>query len=102
MPYESEHAARIRQPLPYTLAVFGRKSIAPGIDIITQRSKEGGSMEVQSYRFKKRQHTSTEAKSWLKEHSVKYIMFEPAGSINQESRKEIISRISKELSGALV
>jgi len=59
-------------------------------------------MHAQSYRFSKHQFTSEEAKAWLKKHNISYISFEPASSGEQETRKEIIGRITKELSGALI
>lgn len=91
-------SARIRQPLPQGTAVFATKSIAPGITIILQRGRSSKSMEVQAYRFSKTQFTSSEAKAWLKSHNIKYISFEPAGSIDKES----LFSFSKELSSAIL
>lgn len=105
MPYPSEHSARVAAPLPQNSAVYARKSIAPGISIVLQKSKgdAGASMKAQSYRFGKNQFTPEEAKSWLKSHKISYISFEPASSSNApEARKDIINRITKELSGAII
>lgn len=60
-------------------------------------------MEVQSYRFAKNLFTAEEAKSWLKKHDIRYISFEPASEPSkEETRKSIISRITKELAGAII
>lgn len=59
-------------------------------------------MKAQSYRFGKSQFTPEEAKAWLKKHDISYISFEPARSGEQETRKDVINRITKELSGAII
>jgi hypothetical protein len=102
MPYPNTHSARISEPLPQGSSVFATKQIAPGISIILQRPKSGGSMHAQSYRFSKHQYTAEEAKAWLKKHDISYISFEPASSGDTETRKDIIERITKELSGAII
>ena len=105
MPYPSEHSARVIQPLPKNSGVFARKSIAPGINIILQKSKgdTGSAMKTQSYRFGKSQFTPQEAKDWLKSKNISYVSFEPASIPGkQEERKEIINRITKELSNAII
>ena len=101
MPFPSEHAVRILQPLPQETGIFARKSISPGINIILQRPKSGGSMQAQSYRFGKSQFTPEEAKAWLKSHKISYISFEPAQTSNEVAHKEGINKITKELSGAI-
>ena len=60
-------------------------------------------MEAQSYRFDKNQFTTEEAKNWLKKHDIRYISFEPASEPSkEETRKQVISRITKELAGAII
>lgn len=60
-------------------------------------------METQAYRFAKNKFTPQEAKSWLKKHDIKYISFEAASELSkEETRKAIINRITKELSGAII
>lgn len=91
--------------MPQNSAVYARKSIAPGISLILQKSKGDANapMKAQAYRFGKHQYTPEEAKSWLKKHNISYISFEPATETgNKETRKEIVNRITKELSGALI
>jgi len=104
MPYPNTHSARVTEPLPQNSAIYATKSIAPGISIILQKPKSdpNASMKVQSYRFGKHQFTPEEAKAWLKKHNISYISFEPARTGNEENRKEIIERITKELSGAII
>jgi len=105
MPYPNEHSARVAAPLPQNSAVYATKTIAPGISLILQKSKgdAGASMKAQSYRFGKNQFTPEEAKAWLKSHKISYISFEPASASNApEARKDVINRITKEISGAII
>jgi len=105
MPYPNEHAVRVAEPLPQNSAEYARKQIAPGISLIMQKSKGDANapMKAQTYRFGKHQYTPEEAKSWLKQHKISYILFEPATySGNKETRKEIVNRITKELAGAII
>ena len=102
MPYPSEHSARITSPDQYER--FARKNIAPGIDAILGIDKEGKS-EIQAYRFDVKKFTEDEAKEWLKEHDIKYILFEPAqeeeksamkiGARNSAKDKERITKIKE-------
>ena len=105
MPYPNEHAARIEQPLPSNSAVYARKSIAPGISIVLQKSKGDGNkpMSAQAYRFNKNQYTPETAKAWLKKHALKFISFEPASEpAKQEERSALINRITKELANSII
>lgn len=104
MPYPNQHSARVKSPLDHATAIFATKNIAPGINIILQRPKSGGSsMEVQAYRFDKENFTADEAKNWLKKHDIRYISFEPASEpSNKENRKVLINRITKELAGEII
>jgi len=105
MPYPNTHSARILEPLPSNSAVYATKGIAPGISIVLQKSKgdPNAPMKTQSYRFGKNQFTPEEAKAWLKKHNISYISFEPARDTgNTETRKDVINRITKELSGAII
>ena len=79
MPYPHEHAARVREPGDFDPKSFRRKNIAPGIDIIVGKLKNGdGAMVTQTYRFDSSKFTAEEAKAWLKKHNVKHIGFEAA------------------------
>lgn len=103
MPYPNQHSARIKAPLSHDIAIFATKQITLGVNIILQRPKSGGSMEVQAYRFDKENFTAEEAKDWLKKHDIRYVSFEPASEpSNKENRKALINRITKELAGEII
>jgi len=94
MPYSNFHAARVQEPLPQSNAIYATKAIAPGITIILQKHKDSSSsMEVQAYRFEKRQYTAQESREWLKKHNIKIISFEPATTPGQEARNEVFKKI---------
>lgn len=78
MPYPNEHSARIRNPGDFQKDSFRRKNITTGIDIIVGRLKGKTSTTTQAYRFKSNKYTVSQAKKWLKDNKVKYILFEPA------------------------
>jgi len=79
MPYPNEHSARVRDPGDFRDDTIRSKEIEAGIRIIIGKLKpDGDSMETQAYRFKSDKFTPKEAKTWLKEHDVKYISFESA------------------------
>jgi hypothetical protein len=104
VPYPNEHAARVVEPMPQNAAIYARKNIAPGIDIILQKSRgeENAPMKVQAYRFSKSKFTAEEAKAWLKEHSIRYVSFEPASMFSQQSREEVVKRVSQELAHSII
>ena len=84
MPYENEHAARVRNPGDFIDGSFRRKNIQKGIDIIMGKLKDGsGSMVTQAYRFKKDIFTAAQAKKWLKDHNISYISFEEAKKMEE-------------------
>ena len=94
-PYPNEHSARVRDPKDFDPKSFRRKEIADGISIIIGKLKDDDSvMVVQAYRFKKDKFTPEQAKKWLKEHNIKYILFEPA---KKEERKvmKFVEKIKK-------
>lgn len=77
MPFENEHAARLKRPGDFVS--FRRKNDegGTGIDFIFG-IKEDKTSEIQSIRFDAKKFTVKEAKDWLKEHDFKPILFEPA------------------------
>jgi len=77
-PFPNEHSARVRNPGDFQSNSFKRKNIANGIDIILGRLTGQTTMTIQSYRFKIDIFTAAEAKKWLKDHKINYILFEPA------------------------
>lgn len=104
MPFPNEHSARIKSPIPSNAAITKRKSIAPGISIVIQRSKgdDENAMKTQSYRFSKRRFTTEQAKAWMDSHKIKPISFEPASSEDKEDRSVLMDRISKELAQDII
>ena len=79
-PYPNEHAARIREPEEFEENSFRRKALEgeKGIDIIIGKLKGEKNTTTQAYRFKIENWTADEAKKWLKDHNIKYKVFEPA------------------------
>ncbi|MHA1302125.1 MAG: hypothetical protein ACTSPI_00285 [Candidatus Heimdallarchaeaceae archaeon] len=78
MPLPTEHSARILNPASCTKN-YGRQTLAPGIIRVACTLKANPTKwATQSYRFKKSNFTAAEAKKWLKDHDVKYTLFEPA------------------------
>ena len=79
-PYPNEHAARIRDPEEFKENSFRRKALEgeKGIDIIIGKLKGEKNTTTQAYRFKIENWTADEAKKWLKDHNIKYKVFEPA------------------------
>ena len=84
-PYPNEHAARIRPVSDFQEGSFRSKQIAEGIRIIIGRLIGETTATVQSYRFHVDHFTAEEAKQWLKDHDITYILFEPA---TQEGNKQ--------------
>ncbi len=78
MPYPNEHAARVKDPSAFDPESFRNKDLKNGIRIIVAKLKGEDAMTVQAYRFSVKQFTPEEAKQWLKDHKVSYIMFEAA------------------------
>lgn len=107
MPYENEHAARIRLPKIFNPKTFrrteGGKAVLPGAGLITVpknigiiwgkingRDKEKDEPLVQSLRFNKKDWTEDQAKKWLKDNKVDYLLFEKAKNTDAMEEKEIL------------
>jgi HK97 family phage prohead protease len=98
MPFENEHAARLKDPKGFDPKafrrtnggkIFGNIDVPKSIGIIwgklKGKSKPGDPPITQSLRFASKSWTVTAAKKWLKDHKIKYILFEPAtGKKSQE------------------
>lgn len=78
-PFANEHAARIASPNLFERIVQLEK-LPNGIRILggPLKSDPQGSGKPQSYRFPKDKFTVSEAKAWLSDHEIKFILFEPA------------------------
>ena len=77
MPYPNEHRARLLNPGGCT-ETYGRQEITPGISHIRCVLKSTGKWATQAVAFKKSRFTAEEARKWLKDHDVKYTLFEAA------------------------
>jgi len=77
-PYPNEHSARIRKPDDFQEGSFRSKPITEGVRIIIGRLKGETKATTQAYRFHVDHFTAEEAKQWLKDHDISYILFEPA------------------------
>ena len=89
-PYPNEHSARIIVPGRFEQDSFERKNITTGVDIIIGRLKGETTTTTQAYRFKIKNFTVSEAKKWLKDHDIKYILFEPA--TEKENKGEAMTK----------
>jgi len=90
MPYPNEHAARLKSPDMEHIRVRrtkgSGKGTVQGVKIPTSISviwyivkKDGEEVPVaQALRFPTSKWSASEAKSWLKDHDIKYILFEEA------------------------
>lgn len=79
MPYQTEHAARIKSPDLFIKESMRSKTLSEGIRVIVGKLiTANDKMTAQSYRFNKSNFTVDEAKKWLTENNVKYVSFEPA------------------------
>ena len=78
-PFPNEHAARIASPNLFEKIVQLEK-LPNGIRILggPLKSDPQGSGKPQSYRFPRDKFTTSQARTWLKEHDIKFILFEPA------------------------
>lgn len=85
MPFLNQHAFRIKDPGKYEK--FARKNIDAGIDIIL--GIIGDKSETQAYRFSSKSFTFDEAKKWMKDHNLTYIMAEKASGKTQSFLKSI-------------
>lgn len=88
MPYPNEHAARVVDPSKFQQNSFRRKNISDGVDAIIGKLKGETKTTVQAYRFNSKKFTVEQAKKWLKENKINYILFEPAK--NQSMKKLLL------------
>ena len=93
MPYKNEHAARIEMPSKYKEGSFRRINITEGVSAIIGVKKGETKTSQQSLRFDKKKFSVKQAKDWLKEKGIKYLLFEEA--IEEEAR------VSKKIKVAL-
>lgn len=102
MPYPNEHSARLKNPDDFNSDTFKRKKdgtiygsikVPSTISVIwgQLKNQSGDEATPQALRFAKASWTAAEAKKWLKDNKVKYILFEPAS----ESKNDEISAVEQ-------
>ncbi len=100
-PFLNEHAARIASPNLFERIVQLEK-LPNGVRILggPLKTDPQGSGKPQSYRFPREKFTPTEAKTWLKDHDIKFILFEDATGetkdIYENYAPEFIGNITKD------
>ena len=81
MPLPNEFSARIKEPGDFKEGSFRRKNIAPGINFIQGKLKDGsGKMEVQAIIFDSNIFADASAKKWLEDNKYKPIDFKSSDS----------------------
>ena len=80
MPYPNFHAARVRRPGDF-VRIRVLETLSNGIMIYggPLKSNPSGGTKVQAYRFPKSKFTAGQARAWLREHKISWILFERAG-----------------------
>ena len=76
MPYENEHAARIKDPRQYDS--FRRRNNGGGRGVDYIFGIKDGTSEIQAIRFRTQFYTAAEARAWLDRNNFEPIEFEPA------------------------
>lgn len=105
MPYPNEHAARVKSPGLFKDGKdeWARNDIAPGIAQILghlKKPKKGSkpnATTVQAYRFDKNKFSADEARKWLKDHNIKYMLFEPASEKKESVADEVAKMTLKKM-----
>jgi len=93
-PYPNEHSARLQDPTKFEPksfrrtkggVLYGSKKIPNTISIIwgklENKAKPTDPPIAQALRFPIKNWTATEAKKWLADNNIKYILFEPAKTV---------------------
>ncbi len=111
MPLPNYHAARVKNPNLFS-KIRVLKTLPNGIMIYggTLKTNPSGGSQAQSYRFPISKFTVAEAKAWLKENDISYIMFEKSSTtqafttpvkliskVFSFTQKEIISLIPEKI-----
>lgn len=110
-PYPNEHAARLKSPDDFDPDTFRRKAdgtiygsikVPATADVIWGKLKgKSGEKDYpvpQAIRFPMKDWTEAEARKWLKDNDVKYILFEPASGgkeqpLSDETKQRIYGHI---------
>lgn len=92
MPLPNFHSARIKSPDAF-VRIVTLQTLPNGIAILggPLKSDPSGSGKPQAYRFPKAKFTVAQAKAWLKEHDITYVLFEPAAPSARAASQILIS-----------
>lgn len=100
MPFKLEHSARLQNPKKFKPESFRRndspvfgKKLPAGVEVVWAKTK-GRSAPTdpiipQAIRFPDDTYTETEAKKWLDDNGIKYILFEPSEKTKESILEEI-------------
>jgi len=93
--YPNYHAARMKDPSLF-VRIRVIKTTNEGVMFYggPLKSKPKGPVEIASVRFPKDKFTVAQAKKWMKDHDLKYILFEPARKISKTNLR--IEDVTKE------
>ncbi len=80
----TEHRFRVVDPKKFESDSFRRKRIDVGIFIIIARLKGKTTTTTQAYRFKIDKFTFSQAKKWMKSHSINFIDSEEAKTVDEK------------------
>lgn len=100
MPFSNEHSGRLQDPGKFAPESFRRndsdvfgKKLPAGVEAVWAkfkgRSAENDPVIPQAIRFPKDKYTEEQAKKWLDDNNIKYILFEPAKHETKESKFEV-------------
>jgi hypothetical protein len=78
MPFPNQHAARLISPNRFESGSFRTIKLTQGVNAIIGRLKGQTKTTTQSIRFNKDQFTAAEARAWLTDKDIKWILFEKA------------------------
>jgi len=107
MPFPGHHAARIQSPNRFDKDAYrtvaggtiygGRIKVPQTVNVIwgklIGKAKPSDPPILQSLRFDIKHWTETEARKWLKDNEIKFILFEPAEEKKEASESEIYIKI---------
>ncbi|MBN2531889.1 MAG: hypothetical protein JXB88_03300 [Spirochaetales bacterium] len=98
MPYPNEHSARLKNPDDFNKetfrrtkggTIYSRIKVPSAIHIIWGKLKGKDDTDdppiPQALRFPIEKWTVAQAKKWLKDHNIKYILFEPASKSSESA-----------------
>lgn len=89
MPYPNEHAARMADPGKFKTFRRQKNKGGEGVDFIFGVGPDGKT-EIQAVRFAKSKFSAEQAKAWMKEHSMKTVLFEPASEGKTDASEEYV------------